>query len=154
MKQSISQPLPWQYSNPFTMQWRVSASDLDDYNHANNVTYVSQLEKLAWQHSGHLGLGVAQYQEQDRGMAIVRHELDYLGSAYEGDEIHCGTWITYSDHKLKLQRQFQFIRGSDQQTLFKATTHFVCIALSSGKPKRMPSNFIEAYEGVMISNTD
>ncbi len=118
---------------------------IDHYQHANNVAYVSQLEVTSWAHSNHLGLTIEQYQALDRGMAISRHQIDYLAAAHVNDIIDCATWIVECDNKLKLARQFQFIRRSDQQTLLRARTEFVCIALSTGKPKRMPQAFTQIY---------
>jgi acyl-CoA thioester hydrolase len=137
--------LNWRYAQPFITPWTVSSEQIDHYGHANNVVYVSQLEQTSWAHSNHLGLSIEQYQVLDRGMAISRHEISYLGSAYLGDEIACATWIVECDKRLKLSRQFQFIRPSDGQTLLTARTDFVCIALSSGKPKRMPVEFSNIY---------
>src|SRR3546814_1242471 len=79
----------------------------------------------------------------DRAMAVLRHEIDYLASAYEEDELQLATWIVESDQRLKMTRRFQLIRPSDATTLLRAQTTFVCIELSSGKPKRMPQEFLE-----------
>ena len=38
-----------------------------------------------------------------------------------------------------------FPRFAHGATLLRAQTTFVCIELSSGKPKRMPAEFIEGY---------
>ena len=141
----------WLLPRPFISPWQVTEEQIDHYNHANNVVYVSQLEKTAWAHSNSLGLSIEQYQTLDRGMAICRHEIDYLAAAVLGDQVSCATWIVACDHKLKLARQFQFIRDSDGITLLKARTEFVCIALSSGKPKRMPSIFAHTYGEAMVT---
>ena len=144
--------LPWDYPKPFVCQWQISPEQIDHYNHVNNVAYVSQLERTAWAHSNALGLSIEQYQELDRGMAISRHEIDYLAAAVLGDTLACATWIVACDNKLKLARQFQFIRLSDGLTMLKARTEFVCIALSSGKPKRMPKVFCDAYFNAMLTS--
>jgi acyl-CoA thioester hydrolase len=143
-------PSNWLFSKPFIKPWRITSEQIDHYNHANNVVYVSQLEKTAWAHSNSLGLTIEKYQSLDRGMAIFRHEIDYLAAAILDDQVSCATWIVACDHKLKLTRQFQFIRDYDGVTLLKARTEFVCIALSSGKPKRMPSIFSDIYGDAMI----
>ena len=137
--------MSWHLPNPFLNTWRVSPEQIDHYQHANNVAYVSQLEVTSWTHSKHLGLTIEQYQALDSGMAIIRHEIDYLAPAHVNDLIDCATWIVRCDNKLKLARQFQFIRRSDQLTLLTARTEFVCIALSTGKPKRMPKEFADVY---------
>ena len=142
--------LPWLHSKPFICQWQIRPEQIDHYNHVNNVAYVSQLERTAWAHSNALGLSIEQYQELDRGMAISRHEIDYLAAALLGDTLACATWIISCDNKLKLARHFQFIRLSDGLTMLKARTEFVCIALSSGRPKRMPKIFTDTYIGAML----
>ncbi|MFT5840572.1 MAG: acyl-CoA thioester hydrolase [Flavobacteriales bacterium] len=142
--------MSWLLSDPYLCEWRVSPEQIDHYQHANNVTYVSQLEITSWSHSNYLGLTIEQYQALDRGMAISRHEINYLAAAHVNDLIDCATWIVQCDNKLKLTRQFQFIRRDDQQTLLTARTEFVCISLSTGKPKRMPKEFVNIYGPVTI----
>lgn len=137
--------MSWLLPNPFLCQWQVMPEQIDHYQHANNVAYVSQLEITSWKHSNQLGLTIDQYKELDRGLAISRHEINYLAAAHMHDLIDCATWIVECDNRLKLARQFQFIRRSDQLTLLTARTEFVCIALSSGKPKRMPKEFSDVY---------
>lgn len=135
----------WLYPGPFITEWQIEQEHIDHYRHVNNVAYVSQLEKTAWAHSNSLDLTIEKYQDLDRGMAISRHEIDYLAAAVLNDRLLCATWIVECDHRLKLTRQFQFIRQSDGLTMLKARTEFVCIALSSGKPKRMPEIFATVY---------
>jgi acyl-CoA thioester hydrolase len=144
--------MSWHLPNPFLNTWQVSLEQIDHYQHANNVAYVSQLEAASWAHSNYLGLTIEQYRALDRGMAISRHEINYLAAAHVNDIIDCATWIVQCDNKLKLARQFQFIRRGDQQTLLTARTEFVCIALSSGKPKRMPKEFADIYGPATLSS--
>lgn len=135
----------WDLDKPFIVDIEVGAQDIDGLGHANNAVYVSWMERCAWQHSQSLGLDLVEYHRLDRAMAVVRHEIDYLASAYEGERLRIGTWIVESDHKLKMLRRFQLIRADDASTLLRAQTTFVCIELSSGKPKRMPVEFVEGY---------
>lgn len=137
--------MSWLHPQPFILPWQVTQDHIDHYHHVNNVAYVKQLEVTSWAHSNQLGLTIEQYQELDRGMAISRHEINYLAAAHEGDLIDCATWIMTCDNKIKLSRQFQFIRRKDQVTLLTARTDFVCIALSTGLPKRMPKVFSDVY---------
>lgn len=140
----------WQLPNPHVVEWQIQASDIDHYDHVNNVAYVARLEQVAWSHSNALGLDFKAYKKLDRGMAISRHEIDYLAASLLNEQLLCATWIVECDRKLKLARQFQFIRQSDLKTVLRARTEFVCIALSSGKPKRMPDRFIEVYYKALI----
>jgi len=137
--------LKWDLQSPYTLDIQVRAEDIDELGHANNTVYVRWLERCAWEHSMSLGLGLAQYRELDRAMAVLRHEIDYLAAGYESDELVMATWIIHWDRKLRMTRHFQLCRKSDGVTLLRARTTFVCIELSSGRPKRMPPIFIEQY---------
>jgi len=135
----------WDLATPFVIDLQVGEEDIDGLGHANNAVYVTWLERCAWRHSQQLGLDLTEYRRLDRAMAVVRHEIDYLASAYQDDELQLATWIVDWDQRLKMTRRFQLKRPSDGVTLLRAQTTFVCIELSSGKPKRMPSEFIDGY---------
>jgi len=137
--------MQWELPSPFVIDIEVSAEDIDGLGHANNAVYVSWLERCAWRHSQFLGLDLVEYRRLDRAMAVVRHEIDYLASAYEGQQLQMATWIVESDQRLKMGRRFQLVRPEDGATLLRARTTFVCIELSSGRPKRMPPEFVEGY---------
>ncbi|WJG08307.1 acyl-CoA thioesterase [Aliiglaciecola sp. LCG003] len=147
---SESTSLDWMLPEPHIIEWKIEEAQIDHYNHVNNVAYVSQLEKVAWSHSNQLGLSIQQYQQLDRGMAISKHLIEYHAAALLNEQVLCATWIVECDKRLKLARRFQFIRQADQVTLLTARTDFVCIALSSGKPKRMPESFVEVYSKACV----
>ena len=142
--------MSWTLPDPFVIDIVVQSEDIDGLGHANNAVYVSWLERCAWRHSQSLGLDLAEYRRLDRAMAVLRHEIDYLASAYEGDQLQMATWIVESDQRLRMTRHFQLKRPADDLTLLRAQTTFVCIELSSGKPKRMPAEFIEGYGRALL----
>lgn len=142
--------MSWDLPRPFVIDLRVAAEDIDGLGHANNAVYVSWLERCAWRHSQSLGLDLSEYRRLDRAMAVLRHEIDYLASAYEDEELQMATWIVESDQRLKMTRHFQLWRPADASTLLRAQTTFVCIELSSGKPKRMPVEFVEGYGQALL----
>jgi acyl-CoA thioester hydrolase len=135
--------LAWQRNLPFVSTWHIQEQHIDHYEHVNNVAYVSQLETLAWQHSNYLGLNMHKYKQLDRG--IQQHILNYQIASHLHDEIACATWIVACDNKLRLSREFQFISLRTQKTVFTAKTHFICVSLSTGAPKKMPNEFVEIY---------
>ena len=141
----MNESLPWRRSTPYILEWHIDNSVIDHYGHVNNVAYISKIEELAWAHSNALGLTIQQYQEIDRGMAIQRHEIDYLLPCHEGQTIACATWIVECDRRLSLTRQFEFICLERKKPVFAARTQFVCISLTTGAPKRMPDLFISIY---------
>lgn len=135
----------WDWPEPFLHRVRATAEQIDELNHVNNAVYVQWMEDSAWQHSHSLGLGITRYEELDRGMAVLRHEIDYLASAHLGDELCMATWIVAPKNRLKMDRLFQLVRPADGVTLLRARTTFVCVQLSTGRPKRMPEAFLTGY---------
>ena len=135
----------WDYPDPHTFFDQVTAQDMDALNHTNNIVYVKWCQQAAWSHSVSLGLDAQRYRELDRAMAITHSEYDYLQSSREGDEIVAATWIVSWDSKLTMERRFQVIRLQDGVTLLRAGMRFACIEISSGRPRRMPKEFLEGY---------
>lgn len=135
----------WDWPDPFTAEFIAQAEHIDELKHVNNAVYVQWMEDCAWRHSGALGLGVDSFVALDRSMAVLRHEIDYLASAYEGDSVLMATWLVKTSNRLKMDRRFQLVRPADGATLLRARTTFVCVEMSTGKPRRMPDEFIKGY---------
>lgn len=135
----------WDYPDPHLLHTRVAPGDIDGLQHTNNAVYVRWCEQVAWSHSMALGLDLDAYQRLDRAMAITRSEYRYLQASREGDEIIAATWIVSWDGRLTMHRHFQVVRSSDAVTLMRGEMTFACIELSSGRPRRLPAEFIEGY---------
>lgn len=144
----------WDYPNPHTLRTRVKAEDMDGLDHTNNAVYVTWCEQVAWSHSATLGLDLNRYRELDRAMAVARGEYDYLQASRAGDEIVVATWIIGWDRRLTMTRRFQVVRVRDHTTLLRGEVRFVCIQISTGKPKRLPKEFIEGYGPAILSEPE
>lgn len=139
---------PFDYPTPFTLPVQVAEAHIDGLKHVNNAVYVGWCEQVAWAHSAALGLDLADYQRLDRAMAIRQAHYDYLLPAHMGDELTLATWLTASDARLNMTRQFQLLRGV--QTLMRGRWQLVCIEMHSGRPRRMPDAFLSAYQPAVV----
>jgi acyl-CoA thioester hydrolase len=74
-------------------------------------------------------------------MAIRRAEYDYLLPTCAGESLVLGTWLVAGDGKLALERRFQLVRERDGATVLRGR--------SSGRPRRMPQAFLDAYMTVV-----
>jgi acyl-CoA thioester hydrolase len=144
--------MDWDYPQGYRIDLRVSESDIDGLDHTNNAVYVKWCERAAWAHSVALGLDLDCYRRLDRAMAITRSEFDYLAASRLGDEVTVSTWIVDWDRRLTMERHFQVIRGADAVTLMRGKMKFACIEISSGKPRRLPPEFIAGYGAVVLSD--
>lgn len=141
----------WDLPDPFILPLTVTSDSIDDYQHVNNAEYVRWLEQISWAHSAALGLDLSRYQTLNRAMAVVRHEIDYLAAAHDGEPLMLATWIVSCDGRLSLTRRFQLIRCEDHRCLLRGQTRFACIELSSGRPRRMPEEFTRIYQQALCS---
>lgn len=135
----------WDHPAPFIYSVAPQATDIDGYQHTNNAVYVQWCEKAAWAHSQALGLTIDDYRGLDRAMAIRSAGYDYLAPTFEGDSLSLGTWLAAGDGRLTMRRDFQLLRDSDGATVMRGRWELVCIELSTGKPKRLPPEFVAAY---------
>ena len=140
----------WDHPRPYTLPVMPQPGDIDGLNHTNNAVYVQWCEAVAWAHSEALGLSLADYRRLDRAMAIRRGEYDYLLPTAAGEALTLGTWLVASDGRLAMERRFQLLRNDDGATILRGRWQLVCIELSSGRPRRMPPEFCEAYLGEMV----
>lgn len=137
--------LSWDRSNPFILDVVVNESNIDGYGHVSTHNYVQWMIECAFAHSTELGLPEARCVEIGRGMAAVDLQVKLQGAAYEGEQLQVATWIIESDHKLRLSRQFQIINVKSGRTLTRGRCDFVCTNLETGRPVRMPQEFIDTY---------
>ncbi len=142
--------MTWDFPAPFTRPVSPRAADIDGLKHTNNAVYVQWCEQVAWAQSEALGMALQDYYRLDRAMAIRRGEYDYLLPTFEGEQLTLATWLTDSDGKLLMTRRFQLVRASDQATVLRGCWELVCIELASGRAKRMPTEFLEAYQPALV----
>lgn len=135
----------WDLPRPFILPVTVQAEDIDAFDHANNSVYLRWADQTAWAHWAADGFEPDDCRSEDRGMAILRTEADYLGHCRLGDEIACAVWIARSDGKLRSERWYQYRRVCDGETVFRAVTRLVCFQLSTGRPARMTTSFARHY---------
>lgn len=142
--------MEWALPEPFVIEIDVTDEAIDAYRHVNNSEYLRWVEQISWAHSEALGLSLARYRELDRAMVVHRHELDYLAPAYAGDALKLATWIVACDGRFSLTRRFQLKRISDSKTLLNARTRFACVALSNGRPMRLPDEYRRLYGDAVV----
>ncbi|MCT4554577.1 MAG: acyl-CoA thioesterase [Pelagimonas sp.] len=134
------------HPDPFWKYFRVTADDLDGFQHTNNAVYLKWMDATIWEHTRHVGLSEQACLDLNRGMAVARHEIDYLVSARLDDEIVVFNWVSANDGRLRASRQLQIVRLGDGKTLVRGQSHYVCTNLQTGRPTRMPEIFKTAYK--------
>lgn len=132
----------------FTAAHRVTAAEIDAYDHVNNTIYLQWLDRIAWTHSAALGLPIERCLAMRRGMAVRHTRADYLDAALLDDRLLVATWIVASDARLRCTRRFDILRETDGRRLLEAEIDFFCLNLDTGKPARFPPEFTERYRAL------
>lgn len=129
----------------FTVVKVAAPADIDGFNHVNNARYIDWANEAAWAHSEALGLSMEDYRRIGSGCVVWRHEFDYVAPVMLGDEIEIATWIAENDNRVRLIRAYEMRNVRTGAIVFRGRTKFVCVDMKSGRPARMPKEFIEAY---------
>ena len=142
--------MTWDYPTPFTHSVTVLPAHIDALDHTNNTQYVNWCNEAAWAHTTALGLGAKAYKALDRAMALTNAEYQYLQATRLGEQLEVGTWITSWERRMLMERRMQIKSMLTGETVLRARLQFVCIEISSGKPKRPPKAFIDGYTPALI----
>ena len=116
--------------------------------------YVAWLDDCAWAHSISRGISPELCRSLNRGMAVWRTQINYIGAAWRATRSRWRRWPVYNDCRLRIDRRFQIQRRSDGETLLRALMHYVCIDLQTGKAKRMPPEFTAIHGGACRDGSD
>jgi len=135
----------WDLPSPFVHPVSAKSTDIDAYGHVNNSVYLRWLDETAWAHSAALGVTAEHCVTTRRGMVVWRSQMHYQAPAFAGNALEVGTWLVFEDTRLRVDRRFQIFRPADGRTLLRGLIHYVCVDLDSGRPRRMPVEFLDRY---------
>lgn len=111
----------------------VTADDIDDMDHVNNVVYLSWIQDVAL---AHWRACATPEMLETLGWMATRHELDYLRAAVLGDAITARTWIGKVDSR-RFERLTEIVRSSDRVVLARARTLWLMVSRVTGRITRI-----------------
>jgi acyl-CoA thioester hydrolase len=125
----------------FQIKITVTESHLDQMNHVNNVVYLAWVQEVS---EGHwLALATPTMLESYYWVAL-RHELDYKGQGFLGDEILLKTHLKVCGG-VKSLRAVQIIRVADNQLLMESLTTWVLMSAATNKPARITEEMLAIF---------
>jgi len=126
----------------FEAPYRVQPRDLDELDHANNVSYVRWLEWITRQHNAAFGLGQAYLKASGTVFVVVDYQLHYLKACGLDEDIRIRTRIVEYG-RYSHDRAYQIVAERDGALLFEGAGKWVCMNLSSGRLARMPQDHLD-----------
>ena len=120
----------------FNVTITVQKEDIDDLNHVNNAVYVKWMNTVAKTHWAYLAKG----KDLENFIWVVsRHEIDYKGEAFLGDEIKAQTWVGATSG-VTSERWIEFYKAD--KLLAKSKTTWVLLNAKTFKPTRIRENIL------------
>ncbi len=126
----------------FSHRFTVPPEDIDELGHVSNVSWVRWVQDAATAHSLAVGLGFDAYKKLGVVWVVRRHDIEYLGAAYEGEAIEAWTWVDSMRGATSLRRTL-FRRGETE--LAHAATTWVLLSIATGRPTRVPKELLARY---------
>jgi acyl-CoA thioester hydrolase len=125
----------------FELTFTAGPEHIDELGHVNNAVWVQWMEQVAVAH----WRSVADAQHQDAYFwVVVRHEIDYLRAAHEGDVVKARTWVGDTAQGARFERYVEFT-GPDGKLCVRAKTQWAIIDKALGRPIRVPPQVIAPF---------
>ena len=127
----------------FEMAFTAKPEHIDELGHVNNAVWVQWIQEIAVSH----WYSVADPQHDAAYFwVVVRHEIDYLRAAVEGDRVLGRTWVGEAPKGARFDRLVEFV-GPDGKTCVRARTSWAIIDRATGRPIRVPPDVIAPFVG-------
>jgi len=125
----------------FELTFTAAAQHIDELGHVNNAVWVQWIQEVAVAHWE----AVADAKHREAYFwVVVRHEIDYLRAALEGDRISARTWVGDAPKGARFDRFVEFT-GADGRVCVRAKTSWAILDKTSGKPIRVPPQVVAPF---------
>jgi len=114
---------------------------IDELGHVNNAVWVQWIQQVA---VAHWDLVADAAHKNAYYWVVVRHEVDYLRAAHEGDRVTARTWIGDAPRGARSERFVEFT-GPDGKICVRSKTQWAIIDKALGKPIRVPAEVIAPF---------
>jgi acyl-CoA thioester hydrolase len=127
----------------FEMTMTAAPEHIDELGHVNNAVWVQWIQQIAVAHWDFVA--DAQH-KQAYYWVVVRHEIDYLRPAHEGDRITARTWVGDAPLGARFDRYVE-LTGQDGKVCVRSKTEWAIIDKASNRPVRVPSEVVAPFLG-------
>jgi acyl-CoA thioester hydrolase len=125
----------------FELTFTALPEHIDQLGHVNNAVWVQWMEQVA---VAHWEAAAAPAHKDAYFWVVVRHEIDYLRPAHEGDRIAARTWVGEAPKGARSSRYVEFT-GPAGKPCVRAKTDWAIIDKAIGRPIRVPAEVIAPF---------
>lgn len=123
-------PVTWQY--------------LDPVQHVNNAVYLGIIEECGMQVLAAHGWPITRMLAEGFAIFIRQHQIQYRQPAFLDDELVISTWVS-NVRRSTTTRHYEIHRSSDGTQLATVHSLGVWVDIDTGKPIRIPKNFLSDF---------
>jgi acyl-CoA thioester hydrolase len=116
---------------------------IDELGHVNNAVWVQWIQTVAVAHWESVADDAHKHAYF---WVVVRHEIDYLRAAHEGDTVTARTWVGEAPKGARFDRHMEFV-GAEGKVLVRANTQWAIIDKAAGRPIRVPPEVVAPFMG-------
>lgn len=127
----------------FEITFTAAPEHIDELGHVNNAVWVQWIQEVAVAHWRSVA---APEHDAAYFWVVVRHEIDYLRAAHEGDTVTARTWVGDAPRGARFDRFVEFT-GADGKTCVCSRTVWAIIDKASGHPVRVPPEVVAPFIG-------
>jgi acyl-CoA thioester hydrolase len=125
----------------FELAFTAGPEHIDELGHVNNAVWVQWIQQVAVAHWE----AVAAAEHKDAFFwVVVRHEIDYLRAAHQGNRVLARTWVGDAPQGARFDRFVEFT-GPDGKACVRSRTQWAIIDKASGRPIRVPPEVIAPF---------
>lgn len=111
----------------------VEAAHIDDNGHVNNVVYLLWVQDAV---RAHWRSAADPAHQASLAWVVLRHEIDYLKPAFEGEAVVARTWVG-ADKGVRYERYVEIVRPADGAVLARARTEWCALDRATLRPRRV-----------------
>jgi acyl-CoA thioester hydrolase len=124
----------------FEALYRVQPCDLDELEHANNVSYLRWLEWITRQHNAAFGLGQDYLKANGTVFVVVDYQLRYLRGCRLDEDLRIKTKVLEFGHCWH-DRAYRIVAEKDGALVFEGSSKWVSMDLATSRLTRMPQEY-------------
>ena len=125
----------------FETKLTAASEHIDELGHVNNAVWVQWIQQVAVTHWDSVA---AQEHRDAYYWVVVRHEIDYLRAAHEGEIVTARTWVGDAPQGARFDRFVEFT-GPDEKVCVRSRTQWAIIDKALGRPIRVPADVVAPF---------
>jgi acyl-CoA thioester hydrolase len=125
----------------FELTLTATPEHIDELGHVNNAVWVQWIQQVA---VAHWEAVAPQAHKAAYYWVVVRHEIDYLRPAREGDVVTARTWVADAPQGARFERFVEFT-GADGKVCVRSRTQWAIIDKALGRPIRVPADVVAPF---------